>query len=72
MNKDEFLKNFEDVLQTEEVLSFDTILEDLEEWDSLSKIATIAFLDKHFGKKITMNDLNEFSKVGDIAARAGV
>lgn len=46
MDKETFLKSFEDVLQTEENLNYNTILEDLDEWDSVSKIATIAFWTK--------------------------
>jgi len=72
MDKETFLKSFEDVLQTEENLNYNTILEDLDEWDSVSKIATIAFLDKNFGIKLTLNELKDFSTVGDIASKAGV
>ena len=72
MDINEFLREFEDVLQTEEALSQDTILEDLDEWDSLSRMATIAFLDKNFGVKTTLNDVKEFETVGDIVAKAGL
>lgn len=67
MNKEEFLIRLEDVLQTDEVLSFDTVLEDLDEWDSLSKLATLAFLDKEFNKKVTINEINKYVVVKDIA-----
>ena len=46
MNKEEFLTNMQDVLQTEEDLNYETVLEDLDEWDSLSVMATMAFLEK--------------------------
>ena len=46
MNQNEFLEKFIDVLQTDEDIDFDTKLETLEEWDSLSMISTVAFLDK--------------------------
>ena len=36
MTKNEFLAELQDVLQTEKDLTLETILEDLEEWDSLS------------------------------------
>ena len=44
MTNEEFLTEMQDVLQTEEELSMDTVLDDLEEWDSLSFMATMAFL----------------------------
>lgn len=72
MNKDEFLEKFVDVLQTEESINFDTVLEDLDEWDSLSMISTVAFLDKDFSKKITIEDVKGFKTVGDVAKKAGL
>ena len=52
MTNEEFLSKMQDVLQTEEELKLDTVLNDLAEWDSLSVMATMAFLDKDFGVKM--------------------
>lgn len=72
MDRKEFLENIEELLQPEESLNFNTPLDDLNEWDSLSKMSVIAFLDKNFGIKITFNDLNQFVTVEDIAKKAGL
>ena len=72
MNQNEFLSAMEDVLQTEDTLSMDTILEDLVEWDSLSVMATMAFLDKNLGIKTTMSDYKTMKTIGDIAKKAGL
>jgi acyl carrier protein len=72
MTKEDFLNEMIDVLQTEEEISFDTILTDLDEWDSLSIMATMAFLDKSFGVKTTMKDYKEMKTIGDIAKKAGL
>lgn len=72
MNENEFLIDMQDVLQTEDTLAMDTILDDLEEWDSLSVMATMAFLDKNFGLKTTMADYKAMKTIGDIARKAGV
>ena len=72
MTKEEFLTEMQDVLQTEEVLNMDTVLADLDEWDSLAMMATMAFLDKNFGVKVKIADLKVLGTVGDIAAKAGV
>jgi len=72
MTKEEFLTEMQDVLQTEEVLNMDTVLADLDEWDSLSMMATMAFLDKNFGVKVKIADLKTLGTIGDIAAKAGV
>lgn len=72
MNREEFLEEMIDVLQTEEEISFDTVLEDLEEWDSLSVMATMAFLDKNFSVKTAMKDYNNMKTIEDIAKKAGI
>ena len=72
MTKDEFLVQMQDVLQTDAELEMETVLGDLDEWDSLSMMATMAFLDKNFGVKTKIVELKTFTTIGDIAAKAGV
>lgn len=72
MERTEFLEKMQDVLQMEDELTFETVLNDLEEWDSLSMMATTAFLDKNFNLKLTFNDFKNFKTVEDIAKKAGV
>lgn len=72
MTKDEFIEQMQDVLQTDAELAMETVLADLEEWDSLSMMATMAFLDKNFGVKVKIADLKTLATIGDIAAKAGV
>lgn len=72
MTRDEFMTEMQDVLQTDDALTAETVLGDLAEWDSLSMMATMAFLDKNFGVKVGLKDFKEMSTVGDIAAKAGV
>ena len=72
MTKDEFMVEMQDVLQTETELTADTVLSDLDEWDSLSIMATMAFLDKHFGVKMKLADFRALSTIGDIAAKVGL
>lgn len=72
MTKEEFLTEMKDVLQTEEDLAFETVLSDLDEWDSLSVMATIAFLEKSFNVKTTLKDYKGMNTIGDIAKKAGL
>lgn len=72
MNKEQFLEEMVEVLQTENEITMETVLEDLEEWDSLSIMATMAFLDKNFGVKTNMSDYKNMTTVGDIAEKAGI
>lgn len=72
MNKEQFLEEMVEVLQTEDGITMDTVLEDLEEWDSLSIMSTMAFLDKNFGVKTNMADYKNMTTIGDIARKAGL
>ena len=72
MTNEEFLSKMQDVLQTEEELKLDTVLDDLAEWDSLSVMATMAFLDKEFGVKTTMKDFRDVKTIANLAAKAGL
>ncbi len=72
MSKEEFLVQMQDVLQTETELTMETVLDELDEWDSLSMMATMAFLDKNFGIKLKIADIKVLATIGDIAAKAGL
>lgn len=72
MTKEEFIEQMQDVLQTDAELTMETVLVDLDEWDSLSMMATMAFLDKNFGVKTSIKDYRMMATIGDIAAKAGV
>lgn len=71
MKKEQFLEEMIDVLQTEEELSLDTVLDDLDEWDSLSKMAVMAFYNKNFGIKIALNEFKNIKTVSDLVKLAG-
>lgn len=72
MTRDEFIVEMQDVLQTDEQLTAETVLADLAEWDSLAVMATMAFLDRNFGVKLSIADIKELNTIGDIAAKAGL
>lgn len=72
MTRDEFLTEMQDVLQTETDISFSTVLKELDEWDSLALMATMAFLDKNFGVATTLSDYRSMKTIEDIAQKAGL
>lgn len=71
MKKEEFLVELEEVLQREEACNATDILEEYEEWDSLSKMAVMAFYSKNFGINITLNDIKSLKTVEDLIKLAG-
>ncbi len=71
MKKQEFLVALEDVLQLEDAISETQNLTALEEWDSLSKMAVMAYYKKNFGIEITLNTLKDIQTVNDLIKLAG-
>lgn len=71
MKKEEFLTELEDVLQREEPCSENDILDDYDEWDSLAKMAVMAYYKKMFGIEIGLNDFNNIKSVSDLIKLAG-
>lgn len=72
MTNEEFCVQMQDVLQTDAELRMETVLADLDEWDSLSMMATMAFADKNFGVKLSMADFRAMNTMADLAAKLGV
>lgn len=63
----ELLAMLEEIMDLDEgTLEANTVLEDLEEWDSLSALSLMAEAKKSYGKKLTVNDINSFVTVQDI------
>ena len=59
----------EETLDTEEgVLTPETSLDTVEEWDSIAMLSLIAMLDEEFDKTITGKELKELKTVADILA----
>lgn len=71
MKKDIFLKELEDILQREESCHENDMLDSYEEWDSLSKMSVMAFFDRQFGLKISLDKIGAFQTVNDLILFAG-
>lgn len=71
MDKQAFLDNLTDIMQKETPCLEQDILEEYEDWDSLSKIEIIAFFDSEFNKQITLEDIENITTVADLIKLAG-
>ena len=72
MDKEQFLNELQYVLQRDDAVNENDNLSDYEEWDSLSKMAIMAFFDKRLGKKISLKELSELETVSDLLKLAGL
>jgi acyl carrier protein len=60
MKKNDFYQLVEENLEFQPgTIKFDTVLNELEEWDSLSKLILITIADDYFNKKISGQDLKD-------------
>jgi acyl carrier protein len=66
MTKNELLGKIAEALETEIVLSGDTNILDIEEWDSLSSLSIIALFDELFSHKINRSQLNNIKTIKDL------
>ena len=70
MTVNDFLTDFQDVLQRESPLSPELLLADLEEWDSMAIMGTMAYLDSRLGIKTTFRTYRDLKSVADVIALA--
>ena len=57
----------EEVMDLEEnSLTAETVLDDLAEWDSMSKLSFIVMMEDEFGKKVNAEQVRNFKTVQDM------
>lgn len=66
MDTTQFLENIKDLIDTETELTVDTKFRELDEWDSLATLSTIAMVDDEYGIVISANELRQLETLGDI------
>lgn len=61
------IEMLEDMFELEQgTLSPETVLANLEEYDSMTKLSLIVLMDEEFGKKLTGEQILKFNTIGDI------
>lgn len=67
MSEREKLALLEDLFELEEGdLKAEMLLDDIEEWDSMSKLSLVVLMSDEFGKKLTSADVKVLKTVQDI------
>lgn len=66
MDNETFLAQITDLMDTEENLTMDTKLQDIEEWDSLSRVAYMAFVRQQGVLSVTPVQVGAAETVGDL------
>lgn len=69
MDEKNFLKDLTDLMDTEEELSLDTVLADVEEWDSLSHVSFMSYVVRYASNtNITPMEIRNAKTVRDLYA----
>jgi acyl carrier protein len=64
---DEFIRYFEEILECPKgTLSVPGQFEELKLWDSVAVIATVAFVDEHFGQQLSRRDFEGCNTINDL------
>jgi acyl carrier protein len=66
MTKEQFLEKMIDLLDTEDDIVMDSILKDIEEWDSLSYVSFLAMANVSAGKKLVPEMVKMAQTIGDL------
>ena len=68
MELQEFIDKFAEEIEIEEpsAITGDTVIRELEEWNSLKAMLLIAFIDEEFGKEFSSKNLKSCVTVNDI------
>lgn len=67
MTNAEKIELLEEMMELDEgILSEETLLDEVEEWDSMAYLSLIILMGDKFGKKISAKEIKAFEKVSDI------
>ena len=71
MNKDDVLSKFndifQDVLENDDIaLKFETVADDIDEWDSINHISLVVEIETEFSVSFTANEIRGFENVGEM------
>lgn len=67
MTVQEKLEVLEDILELDEgTLKVEDSLEDIDEWDSMSKLCLVTYVKKEMQKRLTVDEIKNFETVQDI------
>lgn len=66
MKKEDFIKGVEESLELETSLNSDTNITELSEWDSLTAMVLVNYVNENFDKKLKPVDLQDMTNVDSL------
>lgn len=71
MNTQTFLEKLQDELEEDDALTLDTKFKELENYDSMSVLSLIAFIDENFDKSLDTKHFKDISTVQELKELIG-
>ncbi len=72
MNKEEFLEKLQDIFERDDEITEDMVLDEIDEWDSLSAMAVMAFFNKSLSITLLPAEVREMKTIADLINKAGI
>lgn len=72
MTKAEFLEKLQDIFERDDEITEDMVLDDMDEWDSLSAMAVMAFFNKSLSITLLPAEVREMKTVAELVKKAGL
>lgn len=72
MTKAEFLEKLQDIFERDDEITEDMVLEEMNEWDSLSAMAVMAFFNKTLSITLLPAEVREMKTVAELVKKAGL
>lgn len=66
MTEELFLERMSDILDAEDEITMDTVLDDIEEWDSLSVVSYVAMANTSCGKRVEPKVVRQAETIRDL------
>ena len=66
MNEQEFIKKMADIMDTEDEITMDSVLEEIEEWDSLSYVGFLSLCTKFAKTKVNAPEVRAAKTIRDL------
>ena len=73
MKKQEFIDKLKEALEFEKAdITENTVMKDIPNYDSMSVMGIIAFVDEHFSKRVTAQQLNAITTIRSLMELIGM
>ena len=71
MNKEDFLKELQEIMQRDEPVAGNEEVSVIDEWDSMTILGVMSFFDMEFSIDLSVEQMNKIKNIQELIALAG-